>query len=52
MISQMNKNQQTPGQIINPQENTKTTISNNDKGTEKDDVDHTTANRIHFVATN
>ena len=39
-------------QIINLQENTKTAISNNDKGTEKDDVDYTTANRIHYVATN
>ena len=48
----MNKNQQAPAQIIDPQENTKTAISNNDKGTEKDDVDYTAVNRIHFVPTN
>ena len=39
-------------QIINLQENAKTAISNNDKETEKDNVDHTAANKIHFVATN
>ena len=48
----MNKNWYASGETINPQENTKTASSNNDKGTAKDDIDHTAANRIHFVATN
>ena len=50
MIGQWIKINRPQCKIINLQENTKTAISNNNKGTEKDDLDHTAVKKRHFVA--